>query len=203
MRDNARVASLTILFVAVLALNVIPAFAPPTWMALSFFGFRHPDVDPVLVALVAASGATCGRVVLALLAKRIVRIRWLRPARRESLAAVAELIERWRATSALAFLLFAVSPLPSNVVFLAYGLTGAPLRLLAVPFFIGRLVSYTAAVKGGSLVAQHFESEVTGAGAGVAAYFLVVQLTLLVALFGFTRVDWRRTLAEKRLCWLS
>ena len=77
MRDNAHVASLTILFFAVLVLNVIPAFAPPTWMALSFFGFRHPDAHPWLVALVAASGATSGRLVLAHFAKRIVRNRWL------------------------------------------------------------------------------------------------------------------------------
>jgi len=197
------VPSLTILFLAILVLNVIPAFAPPTWMALSFFGFRHPDAHPWLVALVAASGATCGRCLLAHFAKRMVRNRWLPTAMRESLTAVAELIERRRAASAFAFLLFAVSPLPSNVVFLAYGLTGASLWLLAVPFFIGRLVSYTAAVEGGSLVAQHFESEITGAGAWAWAYFVLAQLTLLVVLYAFTKVDWRKTLAEKRLCWLS
>ena len=202
MRDNAHVASLTILFFAILVLNVIPAFAPPTWMALSFFGFKHPDALPWLVALVAAGGATCGRLVLAHFAKRIVRNRWLPGAMRESLAAVAELIERRRAASAIAFLLFAVSPLPSNVVFLAYGLTGASLWLLAVPFFIGRLVSYTVAVEGGSLVAQHFESEISGAGSWAWAYFVFVQLALLAVLYVFTKVDWRKTLAEKRLCWL-
>jgi len=35
------VAELVILFVVVFALNVIPAFAPPTWMALSWVGFSH------------------------------------------------------------------------------------------------------------------------------------------------------------------
>jgi membrane protein YqaA with SNARE-associated domain len=203
IRDNAGMASLTILFLAILALNVVPAFAPPTWMALSFFGFRHPDVHPWLVALVAAAGATCGRLVLAHFAKRIVRARWMRPAMRGSLTAVAELIVRRRAESAAAFLVFALSPLPSNVVFLAYGLTGAPLWLLAVPFFVGRLVSYTIAVKGGSLVAQHFESEASGAGAWASAYFVVVQLALLAVLYGFTKVDWRRTFDERRLRWLS
>jgi membrane protein YqaA with SNARE-associated domain len=203
MRDNAHVASLAILFVTILALNVIPAFAPPTWMAMSFFGFRHPDAHPWLVAFVAASGATCGRLVLAYFAKRIVRNRWLPLSMRESLTAVAELIERRRRASAVAFLLFAVSPLPSNVVFLAYGMTGASLWLLAVPFFIGRLVSYTVAFKGGSLVAQHFESEITGAGSWAWAYFVVAQLTLLAVLYAFTKVDWRKTLAEKGLRWLS
>ncbi len=121
---------------------------------------------------------------------------------RESLSAVAELIGRRRAASAAAFLLFALSPLPSNIVFLAYGLTGASLWLLAVPFFIGRLISYTAAVKGGSLVAQHFESEITGAGSWAWAYFVLAQFTLLAVLYAFTKIDWRKSLAEKRLCLL-
>ena len=196
-------ASLTILFLAILALNVIPVFAPPTWMALSYFGFSHPDARPWLVALVAAGGATCGRLVLAHFAKRIVRIHWLRAEMRHSLGAIAEVIERRRATSAAAFLLFALSPLPSNFLFLAYGMTGARLRLLALPFFIGRLVSYTVAVEGGSLAAQRFETEVTGAGAWALAYFFSAQLALLALLYGFTRVDWHRTLAEKRLRWLA
>ena len=85
---------------------------------------------------------------------------------------------------------------------MAYGLTVASLWLLVVPFFIGRLVSYTAAVEGGSLVAQHFESEITGAGSWAWVYFVFVQLTLLAVLYGFTKVDWRKTIAEKRLCWL-
>ncbi|MEP6607983.1 MAG: hypothetical protein ABJA83_04830 [Burkholderiaceae bacterium] len=193
---------MTLLFLAIFALNVIPAFAPPTWMALSFFGFKHPDAQFWLVALVAASAATCGRLVLVHFAKRIVRTRWLRPAMRENLAAVAEAIERRRATSVVAFLLLALSPLPSNILFLAYGLTGAPLRLLAVPFFVGRLVSYAVAVEGGSLVARHFESELTGAGHWAWIYFVAVQLALLALLYGFTRVDWRKALAEKRLRWL-
>jgi uncharacterized membrane protein YdjX (TVP38/TMEM64 family) len=169
-------------------------------MAMAYFGFRYSDAHPLLVAVVAASGATCGRVLLAHFAKRIVRTRWMRPDMRESLAAVADLIERRRGASVVAFLLFAASPFPSNILFLAYGLTGAPLRLLAVPFFIGRLISYTIAVEGGSLMAQHLESK--GAGAWAWGYFVVAQLALIALLYGFTKVDWRKTLAEKHLRWL-
>jgi len=31
-----------VLFLVVLLLNIIPAFAPPTWMVFSFLGFRLP-----------------------------------------------------------------------------------------------------------------------------------------------------------------
>jgi hypothetical protein len=49
---------LATLFAVVWVLNVIPAFAPPTWMALSWVGFNHPLVDPFAVALVAATAPT-------------------------------------------------------------------------------------------------------------------------------------------------
>jgi len=38
--------ALALLFLLIFGLNVIPAFAPPTWMALAFVGFRFPDTSP-------------------------------------------------------------------------------------------------------------------------------------------------------------
>ena len=198
--QNAPMASLTLLFLVVFALNVVPAFAPPTWMAMSLFGFRNPDTNLWLVALVAATAATGGRVVLAHLAQRVVHSRWAGPATRDNLAVVAKMIERRRAASIVAFLLFAFSPLPSNVLFLAYGLTTAPLYLLAIPFFIGRVVSYAVAFAGGSALSQHFESEMSWTGSWL--YFVLSQLAMLALVYAFTRVDWHKTRIDRRLRWL-
>ncbi len=100
----------------------------------------------------------------------------------------------------MAFLLFAFSPLPSNVLFLAYGLTTAPLHLLAIPFFIGRMVSYAAAFAGGSAVSQHFESELNWTGSWL--YFALSQLAMLAFVYAFIRVDWHKTRLDRRLRWL-
>jgi hypothetical protein len=59
------VITMVALFVAILLLNVIPAFAPPTWMAMSWIGFNQPGEDPFVLAIVAASAATIGRLILA------------------------------------------------------------------------------------------------------------------------------------------
>ena len=192
--------SLTLLFLVVFALNVVPAFAPPTWMAMSLFGFRYPDANPWLVAPVAATAATAGRIVLAHLAQRVAHSRWVGPAMRDNLAVVAEMVKRRRAASAAAFLLFAFSPLPSNVLFLAYGLTTAPLHLLAIPFFNGREVSYAAAFAGGSAVSQHVEPEMSWTGSWL--YFVLSQLAMLAFVYAFTRVDWHKTRLDRRLRWL-
>ena len=66
-----------ILFIAVFVLNVLPAFAPPTWTTMSFIGLAIPNIDVLLLASIAAVSATCGRIVLAKLSRTIVRQRFL------------------------------------------------------------------------------------------------------------------------------
>ena len=57
------------LFVVVFVVNVLPAFAPPTWTTMSFIGLTIPNVNVVLLAVVAATAATSGRIVLANLSR--------------------------------------------------------------------------------------------------------------------------------------
>jgi membrane protein YqaA with SNARE-associated domain len=193
--------TLLTLFVAVFALNVMPAFAPPTWAVMSFLGLGFPDSSPWAIAFVAAAGATSGRSALALLVKHSSLHRRMSPAMRDNLADVARFIEERRRTSIAAFLLFAFSPLPSSALFLAYGLTRAPLRLLAVPFFCGRLVSYLAAFAGGAYLARKFDFEFSGASS--LLYFGLSQISIVAIVYVFTKIHWRRSLSERRLHWLS
>lgn len=193
--------SLALLFLVVFALNVVPAFAPPTWMAMSLFGLKYPYASPWAVALVAATAATGGRMVLAHLARSIVHGRWLGTAMGDNLTVVAEAIKRRRTASAVAFLFYAFSPLPSNALFLAFGLTAAPLYLLAIPFFIGRLISYGVAFFGGSALSQHLGPDVNWTITWV--YIVLTQLLMLAFVYAFTRVDWLKTWHARRLRWLE
>lgn len=167
---------------------------------MSMLGFAYPDLHPWLVALVAATAATCGRLILAKLAQRIVRSRWAHGSMKENLAAVADMIDRRRAASAIAFLAFAFSPLPSNFLFIAYGLTRAPLSLLAIPFFVGRTISYGLAFEGGSVAFHHFGD--LGGGIWVWVYFGVTQFLMIGILYLFAKIDWRATFATRTLRWL-
>jgi hypothetical protein len=109
------------------------------------------------------------------------------------------MVKRRRAASSVVFLFYAFSPLPSNALFLAYGLTTAPLHLLAVPFFVGRVVSYTAAFMGGSAVSHRLGPDVNWTASW--AYFSLSQLAMLAFVYAFARVDWRKTLDERRVRW--
>ena len=119
---------------------------------------------------------------------------------RANLVSVADAIKRRRATSSVAILLFAFSPLPSNALFLAYGLSRAPLPLLTFYFFIGRFVSYVIAFAGGAVVADQFDIEINGRAS--ALYFVASQLASIGLVYVFARIDWRRSWYDRRLRWV-
>jgi hypothetical protein len=50
-----------VLSIVVFVLNVLPAFAPPTWTTMSFSGLAIPNNNSMLLSLVAATAAKAGR----------------------------------------------------------------------------------------------------------------------------------------------
>ena len=60
-----------ILFAIVLGMNMLPAFGPPTWTIIVLYGL-NTDMKLLLMVLVAALAAACGRLLLA------YGFRWLR-----------------------------------------------------------------------------------------------------------------------------
>ena len=194
---------IAVLFIVVFVLNLLPAFAPPTWTTMSFIGLAVPNIDVLLLALVAATAATCGRVLLAKLSRVVVRQRFMTEQARRNVDAIKIGIENRRATTLGTFLGYSLSPLPSNYLFIAYGLTSLPLAFLAVPFFIGRLVSYAFWTRTASTVGDWLDWDWFESAAYFVAYFLLSQLLLIPVIYGFTKLDWHALFAEKRLKWLD
>ena len=190
---------LSILFAAVFVLNLMPAFAPPTWLAMSWIGFQKPEANPLLIAFVAACAATLARLVLARSAGWLVRSRLLREADRENVDILKSRIGRHKATTAGAILLYAFSPLPSNYLFIAYGLMRADLWLIGVPFFVGRVSSYTAWASLAQWAHGVLDLETESEGAFLSLYFIGSQCVTLGLLVLFVRLDWGRLLHKRQL----
>jgi membrane protein YqaA with SNARE-associated domain len=191
-----------VLFLVVLLLNIIPAFAPPTWMVFSFLGFRLPTHMDWSFALVGAVAATMGRSLLGKLSRIIIRNRWLSDAAKQSINSLKpELEKRPNLTFGL-FLFYAFTPLPSNYLFIAYGLTTMPLIRLVAPFFIGRFVSYYFWTMSAAAVSRKLELEETDAMAYFSVYFVLTQFALLGVVYVFMRVDWKLLLQKRKWRWL-
>jgi hypothetical protein len=190
-----------LLFILVFILNVVPAFAPPTWITLSFLGFSMPHVPIGALALIGATAATLGRVTLAKLSRAIVRRRFLDEPTRKNIAAIKDALEKRRVFAFGTFLAYAFSPLPSNYLFIAYGLTTLRLTLVAFPFFVGRLASYSFWVTTASVVGDRLELDSIESVSYVGLYFIASQLLLIPIIYIFTRIDWRAAFEEGRLRW--
>jgi membrane protein YqaA with SNARE-associated domain len=177
----------------VFAVNLLPAFGPPTWAVLVFFSVSY-DLPPVPLVVGGALAAASGRLVLAWGAGRC-RGRFS-PERLESLAAAREILagDRRRAAGGLA--LFALSPVPSAQLFVAAGLLAVSLLPLTAAFFAGRLVSYSLYVGGATLAADRLGDTFTGVFTSPAG--IALQVAMLAGLVALLRVDWRAVLQKRQ-----
>ena len=195
--------AILLLFATVFSLNLIPAFAPPTWMVFSYIGFRYVAVDHVLLAIVGATAATLGRLVLAKMARIVVRQKFMSESSRQNIDSIREYLEPRRKLTFGVFLFYAFTPFPSNYLFIAYGLTTMELRLIAVPFFIGRSISYSFWGFTASAVARRIALESTEGLSYLGVYFVASQILLLSLIYAFTRIDWRALLYQRKFKWVA
>ncbi|MBV8528874.1 MAG: hypothetical protein JOZ75_11195 [Candidatus Dormibacteraeota bacterium] len=180
----------------VLGINILPAFAPPTWTVLVYFRITDGLAIAPLV-LVGAVSAAVGRYVLAI-AFRAFGGRLPRR-RRENLEAVGATLSSQHGLLATV-LLFAVSPLPSNTLFEAAGLAHVRLAPLVSAFFVGRVASYafyltvTTSVAGGirGILSKGFASPQA----------IAIGVLGLIALIAFVRIDWIDVIDRAR-AWLA
>ena len=170
----------------VFAVNLLPAFGPPTWALLVFFSLDF-DLPAVPLVLGGALAAASGRFLLA------NGTRHLRPGfsaarlRRLDRAQAALTANRGRAAAGLG--LFAVSPLPSGQLFVAAGLMTVPLAPLTAAFFAGRLVSYSIYVGVASIAERSLGAVVLDSLTSPLGIALqVAMLVGLAALLGWPRV---------------
>lgn len=170
-------AQLAIALGVVFAVNLLPAFGPPTWALLVFFTLDF-ETPAALLVLGGALAAAAGRFLLASATRRLrPRFSAARLARFDG-AQAALTANRGRAAAGLG--LFALSPLPSGQLFVAAGLMTVPLAPLTAAFFAGRLVSYSIYVAVGSIAADNLGA--LALDSLTSPLGIAVQLAMLAAL---------------------
>ncbi len=176
----------------VFVVNLMPAFGPPTWAVLVLLQVNL-DLEPAALVLIGAVSAACGRLLLALGARRM-RGR-MSAERLDNLDLVAERLTASRTRGLGALALFLVSPLPSAQLFIGAGLLDAPLRPLIAAFLIGRLVAYSIYVGLATVAADNLGEligETLGSPLGIA-----IQLLMLGGLAALVKIDWSRVLGGR------
>ena len=111
------------IFLLLVGINASPVLMPPSWIVLASFHLIDPSLDVVLLAAVGATGAVIGRFVLKRVSRRFRRFAGAE--QRENLDAIGAYLDRRRYGYVLTSFLFGATPLPSNMLFIAYGLMRA------------------------------------------------------------------------------
>lgn len=176
------------IFLLLLGINAAPILMPPSWIVLASFYALDPQLDPIVLALVGATAATIGRFIL----KQISGLfrKFVGEEQKSNLDVIGNYLNRKRFGYPLASFLFAATPLPSNMLFVAYGLMKAKSIGLYIGFWFGRLISYYLMLTISEVVLTPFldlfDDKITGiliadgVGIGVVILFMSINWTLLL-----------------------
>lgn len=183
---------MTYLYLAlvIFGMNLMPAFAPPTWTILVLFKLNsHIPAIPLIA--IGAFAAGTGRYCLAR-ATGLARNR-ISQKQRENLEAAAEVLNRKTSHHLIGLLLFALSPIPSAQLFEAAGLIGMRLLPLTLAFFAGRIVSYSGYVAGTATLQERGLGDVIQ-NSLKSVWGIALQIALLIGVYLLTKIDWKKYL---------
>ena len=181
------------IFFLLIAVNAAPILMPPTWIILSSFFALDASLDPLLLAIVGATGATIGRFFL----KRISSLfrRFVGKEQESNLDAIGNFLNKKKFGYTLTSFLFAATPLPSNMLFVAYGMMRAKSIGLYIGFWCGRLVSYYIMITISEVVLtpflQLFEDRIIG--------IIAADIVGISSVIFFTCINWQVLLFERKL----
>lgn len=180
------------LALTVFIINVIPAFMPPTWVVLALAKINDSSFDPFLLTLVGAISSTGGRAVLAFYSS------FFRKFFTKELEAHAEGIKKFfekkeKELFAGTFL-YSLSPFPSNLVFIANGLTQVNFKPVFGGFFLGRLVSYFALI----IFSQNIFVLLNGYFKNETLVNYLFDALGIIAAFSILLIDWKKLMGGKR-----
>jgi len=181
------------IFLLLIGINAAPILMPPTWIVLSSFFALDSSLDPFLLALVGATGATIGRLILKNLSGFFRR--FVGKEQKSNLDAIGNFLNHKKFGYVLTSFLFAATPLPSNMLFVAYGMMRAKSIGLYFGFWAGRLLSYYIMITISSVVLtpflELFEDKIIG--------ILVADIVGIGVVVIFTCINWQTLLLERKL----
>jgi membrane protein YqaA with SNARE-associated domain len=181
------------IFLLLIGINAAPILMPPTWIVLSSFFALDSSLDPLLLALVGATGATIGRLILKNLSGFFRR--FVGKEQKSNLDAIGNFLNRKKFGYVLTSFLFAATPLPSNMLFVAYGMMRAKSIGLYFGFWLGRVLSYYIMITISSVILtpflELFEDKIIG--------ILVADVVGIGVVVIFTCINWQILLLERKL----
>ena len=180
------------IFLLLIGVNAAPLLMPPTWIILSSFFVLDQSFDPITLSLIGATGATIGRFLLKIVSGYFRSV--VGNQQKTNLDSIGNFLNRKRFGYIISSFLFAATPLPSNMLFIAYGLMRAKSFGLYLGFWLGRVISYYIMISISKIVLTPFIELFEDRYIGI----LVADVLGISVVIFFTCIDWNLLLISRK-----
>jgi hypothetical protein len=184
------------IFLLIFGINVAPFLMPPTWIVLASIHAGYPSFEALQLAVIGATAAVAGRSVLMLISSRWTR--FLGTRRRSSLEAVGKYLSGKKYAFFVTSFLFALSPMPSNILFIGYGLMKRKTIGMFVGFWLGRVLIYFLMISVSAVAFRSFLDLFYDNLIGI----IVIDVLAAVSILAFACLDWEKLIIERRLVFI-
>ena len=172
--------------------NISPILMPPNWLILSSFYALDDSMNMVVLAVVGATASTAGRFVL----KQLVsKFKNHFNDNTSNLTVIGNYLNKKKYGYVISSFVFAVTPLPDNILFVAYGLIKAKSIGMYVGFWFGKLLAFYVMLTISPAIlipfTRIFEDRLVG--------ILLADGLGIVAIIIFAAIDWDILLNKKKL----
>ncbi len=181
------------IFLLLVAMNASPILMPPTWIVLSSFYAIDHTFDILWLSIVGATGALIGRIILMFIS-RFFR-RFMGTERKSNLDLLADFLKKKKYGYFSASFLFAITPLPSNILFIAYGIMRVKNISLFAGFWLGRAIAYYVMISISTVTLKPFLDLFDDSLVGI----LVTDISSMVTIVIFACINWNKLITKKKL----
>ncbi len=181
------------IFLVIIAVNASPILMPPSWIVLTSFYLLDPNLNIVLLSVVGATGSTIGRYFL----KKISGLfrKFVAEEQKSNLDIIGNYLNRKKFGYLIASFLFGATPLPSNMLFITYGLMKAKSIGIYIGFWFGRVLSYIIMIYFGNAVLKPFLEIFEDRLLGI----LLVDMAGIIVIIFFASINWSILITQRKL----
>lgn len=172
-------------------MNLSPILMPPNWLVLSSFYALDDSMNLIVLVVVGATASTAGRFVL----KQLVsKFKNSSNNNVSNLTVIGNYLNKKKYGYVISSFVFAVTPLPDNILFVAYGLIKAKSIGMYIGFWIGKFFAFYVMLTISPVIlvpfTRIFEDRLVG--------ILLADGLGIVGIVVFAAIDWNLLLNEKK-----
>ena len=184
-------------FLIIFVLSIIPILTPPTWIVtVSAYSFND-QLNPILLSVTGATAAVTGRLILLQLST--IGRKAINDHRKSSLEKLRKYLEKTRYGYLIGTLLFALLPLPSNMLFISYGLMNAKSLGIVAGFWIGRFVAYMIMINLSKYFVDYFKKILNS---DIQSLLIIDIIGIIMTLF-MLLIDWNILFSSHKLAFIK